>query len=143
MKRLTIAIIVVCGFFALNAQAQTSAPQKIRANVPFSFNVGDKTLPAGDYTVAVVNPASDRKVLQIRSADGHASAIIQTTITRADHAVETKLVFRRYGQQYFFAQAQMAGEPTSLAASRSRAERTTRRMLARTGESTVVTVVAH
>ena len=143
MKRLTIALIIVCGFFALDAQAQTSGPQKIRANIPFAFNVGDKTLPAGDYTVAVVNPASDRKVLQIRSADGHASAIIQTTITAANHADETRLVFRRYGQQYFFAQAQMAGEATSLAAARSRAERSTRRALAHTGESTVVTVVAH
>ena len=142
MKRLTIALIIVCGFFALNTHAQTSAPQKIRANVPFAFNVGDKTLPAGDYTLAVVNPASDRKVLQIRNADGHASAIIQTTITAAKHADETKLVFRRYGDQYFFAQAQMDGN-TSLAAARSRTERSTRRTLARTGESTIVTVVAH
>ena len=143
MKRLTIALIIVCGFLALDAQAQTSGPQKIRANIPFAFNVGDKTLPAGDYTVAVVNPASDRKVLQIRSADGHASAIIQTTITAANHADEARLVFRRYGQQYFFAQAQMAGDTTSLAAARSRAERSTRRALTHTGESTVVTVVAH
>ena len=143
MKRLTIALIIVCGFLALNAQAQTSGPQKLRATIPFSFNVGDKTLPAGVYTVAVVNPASDRKVLQIRSADGHASAIIQTTLSRASVADEAKLVFRRYGQQYFFAQAQLAGEPTSLSAARSRAERSTRRTLARTGESTVVTVVAH
>ena len=143
MKHLTIAIIIVCGFFALNAEAQTSAPQKIRANIPFAFNVGDKTLPAGVYTLAVVNPASDRKVLQIRSADGHASAIIQTTLIRASLADDAKLVFRRYGDHYFFAQAQMAGEPTSLAASRSRAERSTRRGLARTVDSTVVTVVAH
>jgi len=143
MKRLTIALIIVCGFFALNAQAQTSGPQTLRANIPFSFNVGDKTLPAGVYTVAVVNPASDHRALQIRSADGHASAIIQTTQMRGSLADQAKLMFRRYGDQYFFAQAQLAGEPISLVAARSRAERSTRRTLARTGDSTVVTVVAH
>lgn len=143
MKHLTIALIIVCGFLALNAQAQTSGPQKLRATIPFSFNVGDKTLPAGVYTVAVVNPSSDREVLQIRSVDGHASAIIQTTQMRGSIADQAKLMFRRYGDHYFFAQAQMASDATKLVAARSRAERSIRHTMSRTGDSTVVTVVAH
>jgi hypothetical protein len=44
MKRqlsLTIAIIIACVPFAVNADAQTSAPQKMRADIPFAFNVGE------------------------------------------------------------------------------------------------------
>ena len=126
MKNLTIALIIICGVFALNVEAQTSAPQKVRANIPFALNVGDKTLPAGVYTVSVINPSSDRKALQIRSADGHASAIIQTTETRGSLADTAKLMFRRYGDRYFFAQLEMASDAT-LAAARSRTERSTQR----------------
>ena len=141
MKRnfgLTIAILIVCGVFALNAEAQTSAPQKLRANIPFAFNVGDKTLPAGVYTLTVLNPASDRKALQIRSLDGRFSAITQTSISRGNHDDDATLVFRRYGDNYFFAQAQMAGDSTSLAVARSRAERSTRRAIKQPAENTVV-----
>ena len=67
--KLSIAIMILCAAFAVNAKAQTAAPQTIRANVPFTFTVGDKTLPAGVYTVRILNPASDRKALQIRSEE--------------------------------------------------------------------------
>jgi hypothetical protein len=101
----------------------------MRANIPFAFTVGDKTLPAGVYTVRVLNPASDRKVLQIRSERGDVSAMVQTVPAKDAPSSDTKLVFRRYGENYFFAKAQTAGEPTSLAATRSRAERATKRAL--------------
>ena len=72
---LTIAIIIVTAVFALNAEAQTSAPQRMQANVPFAFSVGEKTLPAGVYTLSVVNPNSDRQALQIRSQNGRFSDV--------------------------------------------------------------------
>jgi hypothetical protein len=146
MKRqlsLTIAIVIVCAAAAVNAHAQTSAPQKMRADIPFAFNVGEKTLPAGVYTLAVINPASDRKALQIRSLDGRFSAITQTSATSINRAGRAKLVFRRYGDRYFFAQIDMAGDTPSLVAAKSQAERSTRRALARTAASTIVTLVAH
>ena len=140
---LTIAIVIAAAVFAVKADAQTSAPQKMRADIPFAFNVGEKTLPAGVYTVAVINPSSDRKALQIRSVDGRFSAIAQTSAAADKNADDAKLVFRCYGDRYFFAQVDIAGDGTTLVASRSRAERSTRRAFARTGDSTVVTVIAH
>src|SRR5215212_5641564 len=94
---LAIAVIIVSAVFAVNAEAQTSAPQKVRANIPFAFSVGEKTLPAGDYTLAVINPSSDRKAVQVRSLDGRFSAITQTRSTSGNEAVNAKLVFHRYG----------------------------------------------
>jgi hypothetical protein len=126
MKRhlsLTIAMIMTVGIVAITAEAQVLSSQRVRAHIPFAFNVGKKTLPAGEYTVTVLNPASDRKVLQIRSTNGRLSAIIQTTGVNADTSEKSKLVFNRYGHRYFFAQAQMAGDSLTLAAVKSKAER--------------------
>jgi hypothetical protein len=140
MKRhlnISLAIIMLVGVLAA-AQAQTSSAQKMVANIPFTFNVGQTKLPAGKYTITVVNPSSDRKVLQIRNADGHSSAMIQTTSELRNAAENAKLVFHRYGDRYFFAQAQMAGDMTSLAAVKTKAERTEREAIARAGKKSVV-----
>jgi hypothetical protein len=141
MKRhlsLTIAIVILGGIFAATATAQTSGPQKTRANIPFAFNVGEKTLPAGVYTLTVINPSSDRKVLQIRSLDGRFNAMTQTSAGRSNHADDVKLVFRRYGNQYFFGQIEMGGDATTLVVAKSRAERSTLRALKRPADNSVV-----
>jgi hypothetical protein len=141
MKRhlnISLAIIMLVGVLAAAAQAQTSSAQKMVANIPFTFNVGQTELPAGKYTITVVNPSSDRKVLQIRNADGHSSAMIQTTSELRNAADNAKLVFHRYGDRYFFAQAQMAGDMTSLAAVKTKAERTEREAIAKAGKKSVV-----
>jgi hypothetical protein len=109
---------------------------------PFSFTVGDKTLAPGVYTVRILNPNSDRKALQIRSENGRASAIIQTVSVNGALANHAKVVFRRYGDRYFFAHAQMGGETTSLTTAKTRAERATQRALRRSGEGTVIAIVA-
>jgi hypothetical protein len=69
--------------------------------------------------------------------------MVQTVGVNAALAKNTKLVFRRYGEQYFFAQAQMAGDTTSLAATKTRAERATQRAMKRPDSNTVVAIVAH
>ena len=146
MKRrfyLTIAIMIVCGVVAINGNAQSNVAPTMRADIPFTFTVGQKTLPAGVYTVRILNPTSDRKTLQIRSENGRVSAIVQTLGVNGTLAENAKLVFRRYGEQYFFAQAQMAGDTTSLTATKTRAERATQRALKRSDSSTAIAIVAH
>jgi len=145
MKRyfnIPLAIIVLAGVLVVGAQAQTSGAQRVIANVPFAFTVGQKTLPAGRYTITVLNPSSDRKTLQVRSMDGHSSAIVLTNSIDGNAADNTKLVFDRYGDRYYFAQAQMAGDSTRLAAVRSKAEREERLALAKANKKSVVTIVA-
>ena len=58
-----IAMFVLVGSMAVAAKAQTVGRAELRANVPFDFNIGKKTLPAGEYIVSQINPASDRAVL--------------------------------------------------------------------------------
>ena len=136
-----LAIIILAGAFTISAQAQTSGGQKVVANIPFAFNVANTNLPAGKYTITVLNRSSDRKILQIRSANGRSSAVIQTTDVIGNVSDDAKLVFQRYGDQYFFAQAQMAGDSTSLAAVKSKsAERAQKQAAAIAGKKSVVVV---
>lgn len=139
--RTAIAIIFICGVLAVGVEAQTFGSQTIRAKVPFAFNVGQKSLPAGVYTVSILNPTSARKALQIRSEDGRVNAIVQTVGAGSSLADNARLVFRRYGDRYFFAQAQMAGDTTSLTASRTRAERSAQQAMKRGDNSSIVTVI--
>ena len=53
-----------------------------------------------------------------------------------------KMVFKRYGDTYFFAQAQMAGDSTTLAAVKSNAQRNHERALASNARKATVTIDA-
>ena len=115
MKRffnISLIVIVFAGVLAINAHAQT----KVIANIPFAFSAGKTTLPAGRYTITVLNPSSDRKILQIRSTNGRSSAVVLTTGIIGRASDNAKLVFEHYGDRYAFAQAQLAGDETTLAA---------------------------
>jgi hypothetical protein len=136
-----LAIIILVGAFTVGAQAQTAGAQVAVANIPFSFYVGNKNLPAGKYKITVLNPNSDRKVLQIRSTTGRASAMIQTNCVIGNTSDDAKLVFQRYGDRYFFAKAQMAGEPTSFEAIKSSAQRAQKDAIAAAGKPAVVVIV--
>ena len=123
MKRFissTFAIIILAT--AYTAGAQQSSAQRVIANIPFAFTASNKTLPAGKYTITVLNSSSDRKALQIRSMDGRFTAMVLTNSVINKVADNAKLVFERYDDRYFFAQAQLAGDSTTLAALRSNKE---------------------
>jgi hypothetical protein len=86
--------------FAVSAQAQTALNYKTFA-VPFSFKVGNKVLPAGEYKIT-----ADNQVVRVQKTDGKANAITLTQRTRVASQIESdpKLTFRRYGDQYYLSQ---------------------------------------
>ena len=131
------AMMFVAVFGLTTAKAQTNSDPKLAANIPFAFTAGEKTLPAGEYTVHCVNPASSTKVLQLRSKDGRESVMIRTNSVIGKSESNAKLVFYHYGDQYFFAQAWLPADNIGMQAPRSRAEKE----LAR-GKRTTETIVA-
>lgn len=144
MKRyinITFAVVILAGVLVTGANAQTSSTQRVTANIPFSFIVGKTTLPAGRYTITVLNPSSDRRTLQVRSMDGHASAIVLTTAVLRRVADNAKVVFERYNDRYYFAQAEMPGDSTALAAVRSKWDHRDK-TLARNGKKSVIAIIA-
>jgi len=143
MKRffnMLFAIILLATALTTGAQAQTSSTQRVIANIPFAFTVGNKTLPPGKYTITVVNPSSDRRALQIRSMNGHSSAIVLTNAISGHASDSSKLVFERYDDRYFFAQAQLSGDSTTLAALRSKSEH--KQLVATAKKRSLVIIVA-
>ena len=95
---------------------------RIWVNIPFAFTVGEKTLPAGQYTIEH-NPVI-RGSLIVRSADCRAS-VTGLTMNVYSQTIQTqaKLVFHRYGNQYFLAQAWRSGLDVGEEFPKSRAER--------------------
>jgi hypothetical protein len=143
MKRLfniPLMIVALASVLAVTAKAQTSGAQRIVATIPFAFSAGKTTLPAGKYTITVLNPTSDRKTLQIRSQNGRASAIVLTTNSSINVSDDAKLVFERHGDRYFFAQAQLAGDAIGLAAVRPK-ERSDKH-IAKAIKKTVIVIAA-
>ena len=135
-----ISVIMLATVAGLStAKAQTSGNAQLVANIPFAFSVGEKTLPAGEYTVRCTNPDSPTKVLQVRSKNGHDSALVQTNSVSGKIEDKARLVFYRYGDQYFFAQAWLPADSIGMQAPKSRTEKA--RELARE-KRTTETVVA-
>ena len=143
MKRffnIPLIMIMFAGVLVINTHAQTNGAHRVIASIPFEFSVGKTTLPAGRYTIAVLNPSSDRKILQIRNVNGRSTAVVLTTGVIGSASDDAKLVFEHDGERYVFAQAQLAGDETKLAAVRSRTERDKR--VAKAMKKNVVVIMA-
>src|SRR5581483_3229313 len=93
----------------------------LRANIPFDFTAGNKTLPAGAYTM---DPMTMQGVLRIRRQDCRAAAFVITYGPEARRGQgQSKLVFRRYGDQYFLAEVWTANDSDGRELRQSRTER--------------------
>ena len=114
MKKITLRRFTVLSFLLMLTAVTVSAQsERIRViNIPFSFIVGQKTLPAGEYTVEPNRKDSDN-IWLVQSKEGHASALFTTMAVRASETQkEARLVFHRYGGQYFLSQIWTPGGNT-------------------------------
>ncbi len=95
---------------------------RMRANVPFDFIVGDKTLPAGTYTISKPTLSG---TLWIENVDSGESTIVMSTVVNNGVRPndETKFVFTRYVDQYFLDQVWVVGDVSGDKLVKSRAER--------------------
>ena len=96
------SLAVVLGMLTLSAPAPVAAAD-IRANVPFSFTVDKKVLPAGTYNLT----SSNAQTLLI-SGFG-ASAITMGQHAETSTSGSPRLVFHRYGNDYILREVWMGG----------------------------------
>ncbi len=125
MKNQIVKVVTSLSFFALlcTAAHAQAAHRPLRAHVPFDFAVGRDEMPAGDYEIRFVSTATNLQTVQIRSADGRTSRLLQMNYVGGGEVREGgRLVFRRYGSLYFLSQVWEPAERTGLALRRSRAE---------------------
>jgi hypothetical protein len=125
-----IALMVLVGSMAVAARAQTSGRTQVRVSIPFQFHVRNATLPAGDYLIQQLNAGSDAATLLISRKDGAANVIINMMAASGSAQPMTRVSFRRYGNQYYFAEVWVDGEKAGLQAAKSKDERATQKELA-------------
>jgi hypothetical protein len=98
LKRL-IMLSVFSVLAAVSAHAQAAKPFTV--TIPFNFYVGGKALTAGQYTVTRSTETTNEGLV-IRGTDGRAAVFVLTSgIQTPEVQKQSKLVFRRYGDQYF------------------------------------------
>jgi len=98
------SLLLVVTAASVHAQSNSSS-----ITIPFSFNVGEKTFSAGDYTIKP-NSRDSRNVWLLQSKDGHESVLFSTNhVWSRETNEETGLVFNNYDGQYFLAQIWAAG----------------------------------
>ena len=108
MKSLRTLITICLLLTAATLFAQTENRLLVKSNIPFAFNVENKSLPAGEYLIYTVTP---ERSMRIVSADGKHAAVINTLPNRAGGPSEkSSLMFHRYGSEYFLAQVWIANE---------------------------------
>ena len=88
-----------------SAYAQTGV---VKANVTFNFIVDKAELPAGAYRIQTLGVSGS--AMAIESPDGKVTkAFMPIACTSPQAQKTTKLVFHRYGAQYFLAEIWTAG----------------------------------
>jgi len=104
--------ITICLLFtaaAITLSAQTTPSQRLMTvNIPFAFSVENHSLPEGEYKIFTVTP---ERSIRIVSSDGKDSVIVNTLPNYANSPSEnSRLVFHRYGDEYFLTQVRTAGQ---------------------------------
>lgn len=111
MKR---QIVNLLGVFSLLLLAACANAQDVnlKAKIPFDFAVNAATLPAGEYSIQSIDAARSPALL-IRGTEGKVLKLVCPNVAQTLHpSEETRLLFHRYGDQYFLAQIWMQGEDT-------------------------------
>jgi len=127
-----LALPLFAGLMVPASQAQSM----LRADIPFDFVVGDKRLPSGEYHVKPINPAATL----VQSKDGSSAAIVLTTAVQAGKISDVgKLVFNRYGDQYFLSKIWAASSDTGRQLPKSRLEREVAQRLSDGGTTVIAT----
>ena len=101
-------LALVVAFSIAPGQAQDQP--KIKATIPFNFVVGSKELKAGEYIGRQVGSPGGQ-TLQFRNEDGDVEQTALTVVIQTNKiGNHERLVFHRYGDQYFLSQVWLAGD---------------------------------
>src|SRR4030095_1102478 len=91
-----VGVLLTLAIVSVSAQTPTGA----QVNIPFDFTAGKANLKAGTYTIT----RASANALKLCSADGEKTVLINAplTIGARDFKAGERLVFNRYGTQFFF-----------------------------------------
>ena len=118
---LFIAFIFALALHSEKAQAQIIGT--LQADIPFQFHAGSTELPAGQYSIQVLDD-SDLTMMKISSADGSKSALFNVVAAKANSdPARSELTFNKYGDSYFLSTMFEEGNPDGSQVVESRDEK--------------------
>lgn len=128
LKGLTMLMFIVALALATAVVSNAQSSNKVVADIPFEFIVGDQSMPAGEYAARATTAQGNG--LMIRSADGKRAAIrLTNAIEPKRDKTNARLVFHRYGERYFLAEVWSGGDSRGHQLLKSRQERAIQREL--------------
>ena len=103
------SLIMICLLLTATALfAQTENRTLMKINIPFLFSADNHTLPAGTYYVRTVTP---ERSIALVSTDGKHSLVVNDMPNYAgDPSSDSRLVFQKYGNEYFLTQVWTSGD---------------------------------
>jgi hypothetical protein len=133
MKKQTLIASTMLSLVVALAVTSVSAQSShyFQVTIPFEFAISGKTLPPGEYIVRRIS--SDKpQWLSISSVNARKGQSVLTHNVRAGTLQsESKLIFRRYGDQYFLSQVWEAGDSDGHELRKSRGESELQRIMAK------------
>jgi hypothetical protein len=134
---ISVAAALVLSIVAA-AQCGAQSVGVVQVNIPFDFQAGNRTLPAGEYRIERLS-AEMEGIQLIRQSDGKAATLVTTLPSESkDKTASARLVFYRYGSEYFLAEIWTDGTH-----GRHLHQSAREREMASTLRSTEVAVLAH
>lgn len=122
VKGLAMLTLIVAIAMATAVVSSAQSSRQVVAHIPFEFVVGDKAMPAAEYRVRPA-AALGRGIL-IQTADASNAAIrLTNTLEPRNNQTRARLVFHKYGRQYFLAEVWTGGDDSGLQLLKSRQER--------------------
>lgn len=96
MKRINaIALFTIATLAA--AHGLVAQEPSAKANIPFNFTVGEKSMPAGEYTISLTS----EHIVKILSADRQQVDLALASKSYQEPAAKGQLVFDKVGDYYF------------------------------------------
>ena len=100
MKRNIYGALAMLAAALIFSVPLVQAQSRVNADVPFAFSLQDKAMPAGNYQIIARGQA-----LEIRNLDTeHGQLLVKQMSVQSTKYQSPKLVFHKYGDQYFLSQ---------------------------------------
>jgi len=124
MKKQAFGIFTVLSLILMLTAASVHAQSRRSSmTIPFSFTVGQETLPAGEYTVEP-NRRDSVNIWLIQSKTGNDSVLFTTnSVWTTETQEKSRLVFNKYNGRYFLSQIWNSGDNSGREIQMPRLER--------------------
>ncbi|HVO80408.1 MAG TPA: hypothetical protein VMT28_06745 [Terriglobales bacterium] len=116
LRKMVLGMFLVLAIGMAHAQIGGDV---LKVKVPFNFNIGTQTFPAGEYSLRSLLPHT----MHLRNQSGQVLTSIATnSIESSEVSKSVKLVFNGYAGQYFLTQIWTPGDSTGRELVKSSAE---------------------